>query len=44
VIGGLALTPLDAVLARADDLLRALTEPDCKRRLRDGNAWLGGTA
>jgi hypothetical protein len=32
------------VLARADDLLRALTEPDCKRRLRDGNAWLGGTA
>ena len=33
-----------AVLARADDLLRALIEPDYKRRLRDGNAWLGGTA
>jgi hypothetical protein len=44
VIGGLALTPLDAVLARADDLLSALAEPDYKRRLRDGNAWLGGTA
>ena len=34
----------DAVLTRADDLLRALAEPDYKRRLRDGNAWLGGTA
>ena len=34
----------EAVLARADDLLRALAEPDYKRRLRDGNAWLGGTA
>ncbi|MGJ3627242.1 hypothetical protein AB5I41_10390 [Sphingomonas sp. MMS24-JH45] len=34
----------DAVLVRADDLLRALAEPDYKRRLRDGNAWLGGTA
>ena len=34
----------DAVLARADELLRALAEPDYKRRLRDGNAWLGGTA
>lgn len=33
-----------AVLTRADDLLRALTEPDYKRRLRDGNAWLGGSA
>ena len=33
-----------AVLERADDLLRALAEPDYKRRLRDGNAWLGGTA
>lgn len=45
----LADTALDgacrqAVLARADDLLRALAEPDYKRRLRDGNAWLGGTA
>jgi uncharacterized membrane protein len=34
----------DAVLARADALLRALTEPDHKRRLRDGQAWLGGSA
>ena len=34
----------EAVLSRADDLLRALDEPDYKRRLRDGNAWLGGTA
>ncbi|URW75589.1 DUF2254 domain-containing protein [Sphingomonas donggukensis] len=34
----------DAVLSRADDLLRALAEPDYKRRVRDGNAWLGGTA
>ena len=34
----------DAVLARADELLRVLAEPDYKRRLRDGNAWLGGTA
>ena len=33
-----------AVLERADDLLRALNEPDYKRRLRDGQAWLGGTA
>jgi uncharacterized membrane protein len=33
-----------AVLTRADELLRALAEPDYKRRLRDGNAWLGGTA
>ncbi|MBH1999672.1 MAG: DUF2254 domain-containing protein [Sphingomonadaceae bacterium] len=34
----------DTVLMRADDLLRALAEPDYRRRLRDGNAWLGGTA
>ena len=34
----------DAVLTRADDLLRALAEPDYKRRLRDNNAWLRGTA
>ncbi|WCT74510.1 DUF2254 domain-containing protein [Sphingomonas naphthae] len=33
-----------AVLARADQLLHALAEPDYKRRLRDRNAWLGGTA
>lgn len=34
----------EAVLTRADELLRVLTEPDYKRRLRDSNAWLGGTA
>ncbi|MDD1449849.1 DUF2254 domain-containing protein [Sphingomonas sp. H160509] len=34
----------DAVLERADELLRALTQPDYKRRLRDSQAWLGGTA
>ncbi|WP_333836898.1 DUF2254 domain-containing protein [Novosphingobium sp.] len=34
----------DAVLARADQLLKALAEPDYKRRLRDSAAWLGGTA
>ncbi|RDE04401.1 DUF2254 domain-containing protein [Sphingomonas aracearum] len=34
----------DAVLARADVLLRALAEPDHKRRLRDGQAWMGGSA
>ncbi len=34
----------DVVLERADELLRALAEPDYKRRLRDGQAWLGGTA
>ena len=33
-----------AVLARADELLRALAQPDYKRRLRDGQAWLGGSA
>ena len=32
------------VRERADDLRRALAEPDYKRRLRDGTAWLGGTA
>ncbi len=31
------------VLQRADELLRALAEPDYRRRLRDGQAWLGGT-
>jgi hypothetical protein len=31
------------VLIRADDLLRALAELDYRRRLRDGNALLGGT-
>lgn len=34
----------EAVLERADELLRALAESDYKRRLRDGQAWLGGTA
>ena len=34
----------DGVLARADALLRALDEPDFKRRLRDGQSWLGGSA
>ena len=34
----------NTVLIHADDLLRALAEPDYRRRLRDGNAWLGGTA
>ena len=34
----------DAVLERADELLRALAQPDYKRRLRDSQAWLGGTA
>ncbi len=42
--GALAGACRDALLARADDLLRALVEPDYKRRLRDGAAWLGGTA
>lgn len=34
----------NAVLERADELLRALAQPDYKRRLRDSQAWLGGTA
>ena len=29
---------------RTDELRKALREPDYKRRLRDGTAWLGGTA
>lgn len=32
------------VLARADALLRALAEPDHKRKLRDGQAWSEGSA
>lgn len=32
------------VKARAADLRRALSDPDHKRLLRDGTAWLGGTA
>lgn len=34
----------EAVLERADALLWALAQPDYKRRLRDSQAWLGGTA
>jgi len=33
----------DAVLGRAGELLRALSEADYKRHLRDSNAWLDGT-
>ena len=33
---------LDRVTERADELRRALAEPDYKRRLRDSTAWLGG--
>ncbi|TVV77353.1 DUF2254 domain-containing protein [Sphingomonas solaris] len=32
------------VQERAGELRRALSEPDYKRRLRDGTAWLAGTA
>ncbi|TZG25823.1 DUF2254 domain-containing protein [Sphingomonas montanisoli] len=32
------------VRERADELRRALREPDYKRRLRDSTAWLGGTS
>lgn len=35
---------LAKVRARADELRRALAEPDYKRRLRDSTAWLAGTA
>lgn len=35
---------LARVRERADELRNALREPDYKRRLRDGTAWLGGTA
>ncbi|WP_091740598.1 DUF2254 domain-containing protein [Phenylobacterium immobile] len=34
----------DRVIERADQLRRAMAEPDYKRRLRDSGAWLGGTA
>lgn len=33
-----------SVLERADALLRALDDDDYKRRLRDSDAWLGGSA
>ncbi|WP_374942995.1 DUF2254 domain-containing protein [Sphingomonas sp.] len=35
---------LARVVDRAGQLRHALAEPDYKRRLRDGTAWLGGTA
>jgi len=35
---------LTRVSQRADELRRALAEPDYQRRLRDSGAWLGGTA
>lgn len=35
---------LQRVRGRAADLRRALAEPDYRRRLRDGTAWLGGSA
>ena len=35
---------LSRVRERADELRRALAEPDYKRRLRDSTAWLGGSA
>ena len=41
---GLSGFNLARVFERADELRRALAEPDYKRRLRDGAAWLGGTA
>ena len=42
--GALAGINRTTVIERADELLHALALPDYKRRLRDGNAWLGGTA
>ncbi len=35
---------LSRVARRADQLRRALGEPDYRRKLRDGTAWLGGTS
>ncbi|RZL27743.1 MAG: DUF2254 domain-containing protein [Sphingomonas sp.] len=35
---------LARIRARADELRTALDQPDYKRRLRDGTAWLAGTA
>jgi uncharacterized membrane protein len=40
----LAGANLAAVQERSDQLLRALSEPDYQRRLRDAATWLGGTA
>ena len=41
---GLSGFNLARVRERADELRRALDAPDFKRRLRDGTAWLAGTA
>ena len=41
---GLTGFNLSRVQDRAGELRRALAEPDYKRRLRDGTAWLAGTA
>lgn len=35
---------LTRVQRRADELRTALDQPDYKRHLRDGTAWLAGTA
>lgn len=43
-VDGLTGFNLQRVRERADELRRALAEPDYKRRLRDSTAWLGGTA
>ena len=47
--GGVALGEewrgeMDLEMADAFELRRALDAPDFKRRLRDGTAWLAGTA
>ena len=41
---GLTGFNLARIRDRADDLRRALAEPDYKRHLRDSTAWLGGSA
>ena len=41
---GLSGFNLARVRERAGELRHAFAEPDYKRRLRDGTAWLGGTA
>ena len=43
-VEGLSGFNLARVRERAEQLRRALVEPDYKRRLRDSSAWLGGTA
>lgn len=42
--GSLSGFNVERVSDRVDQLRRALAEPDYKRRLRDSNAWLGGSA